>query len=97
MILKSKQRIYLIDQGNNTFDLVFDLIRCHEDMSIILREAANPHQSMKLTRFLMTMNQSQLTYTKRQVTVRTWFRCIYNCLLYTSQHVLHLCISISCC
>ena len=71
MIFKSEQLIYFIDQCYNTFDLVTDLFRHHKDMCIILCEAAYTHQSMKLTGFFMTVNQSKLSDTKRQIFVRT--------------------------
>ena len=73
MIFKSKQLIYFIDQSCYTFDLVTDLLRHHKDMSIVLCEAAYTHQSVQLTGFLMTVNQSKLSHTQRQITVRTRF------------------------
>ncbi len=48
-----------------------DLIRGHEDVRIILGEAAHTHQTVQLAGFLMTVNESQLTHAKRQVTVGT--------------------------
>ena len=59
MIFESKQGINLVDQVCNALDLVLDLLRCHEDMCIILGKAAHTHQTMKLTGFLMTMNDTQ--------------------------------------
>ena len=46
-------------------------------MCVVLCKAADTHQTMKLTGFLMAVNQSQLAHTKRQITVRTWFRLVY--------------------
>ena len=46
VIFESEQLIYLIDQSYNTFDLVTDLFRHHEDMCIILCETAYTHQTM---------------------------------------------------
>ena len=40
-------------------------------MGIVLSEAAHAHQAVKLTGFLMTMYQSQLTDPQGQVTIRT--------------------------
>ena len=40
-------------------------------MGIILGEAAHTHQTVELAGFLMTVNQSQLSHTKRQITVGT--------------------------
>jgi len=72
MIFKSKQLIYLVDQLGNTFDLITDLLWHHKDVSIILGKAAYTHQTVKLSRFLMTMYQTKLAHTKWQVTIGTW-------------------------
>ena len=40
-------------------------------MGIILGEAAHTHKTVELSGFLMTVNQSQLSHTKRQITVGT--------------------------
>ena len=77
VVFEPKQGIYLVDQVYNALDLVLDLLRCHEDMCIILCETAYSHQTMKLTRFLMTMNDTKLTHTQRQITVGTWLRTVY--------------------
>ena len=68
-----KQLIYLVNQFCNPFDLLTDLLRHHKDMGIILCKAAYTHKSVKLSGFFMTMYQTKLTHTKRQITVRTWF------------------------
>ena len=77
MILETKQAVYTVNQLCNTLDFLFDLLRSHEDMSIILSKAAHTHQTMKLAGFLMTVNQTQLAQTKGQITVGTGLRCIY--------------------
>ena len=51
-----------------------DLLRSHKDVCIVLCEAAYTHQSVKLTGFLMTVNQSQLSHAQRQITVRARLR-----------------------
>ena len=71
MIFESEQGIYLIDQACYVLDLVTDLLRSHEDVSIILCEAAYTHQSVKLSGLLMTMNDTKLTHTKRKITIGT--------------------------
>ena len=59
MIFEAEQGVYLVDQLCNALDLITDLIRSHEDMGIILGEAAYTHKTVKLTGFLMTMNEYQ--------------------------------------
>ena len=73
VIFETKQLIYLVNQFCNPFDLLTDLLRHHKDVGIILCEAAYTHKSVKLSGFFMTMYQTKLTHTKRQITVRTWF------------------------
>ena len=71
MVLESEQGIYLIDEACYVLDLVADLLRSHEDMGIILCEAAYTHKTVKLTGFLMTVNDTKLAHTERKVTVGT--------------------------
>ena len=77
MILEAEQGINFVDQSCNAFDFVLNLLRCHEDMGIILCEAAYTHKTVKLTGFLMTVNDTKLTHTQRQITVGTWLRTVY--------------------
>ena len=77
MILEAEQGINFVDQSCNAFDFVLNLLRCHEDMGIILCETAHTHQTMQLTGFFMTVYQTKLAHTQRQISVRTGFRCIY--------------------
>ena len=71
MIFESEQGIYLVDQTCYVLDLITDLLRSHEDMGIILCETAYTHESVKLTGFLMAVNDTELTHTERKVTVGT--------------------------
>ena len=48
MIGEAKPAVYLINQTHHAFDFIRNLIPRHEDMRIILRKAAHPHQSMQL-------------------------------------------------
>ena len=73
MVFESEEGIYLVDEACYILDLVADLLRSHEDVGIILCEAAYTHKTVKLTGFLMTVNQSKLSHTQRQITVRTRF------------------------
>ena len=71
MIFEAEQLVNAVDQLCNPFDLIFDLLRSHEDVRIILSEAAHTHQTMQLTGFLMTMNDTKLAHAQRQVAVGT--------------------------
>ena len=71
MIFESEQAVNLIDQLYNTLDLILDLLRSHEDMSIVLCEAAHSHQSVELAGFLMAVYDTQFAHADRQITVGT--------------------------
>ncbi len=76
MIFESEQGIYLVDQLCNALDLV---LICSGVMKICASscvKAAYTHQSVKLTRFLMTVNDTELTHTERQITVGTRLRSV---------------------
>ena len=76
MILEAKQRVHRINQLCHSHNLILDLLRSHKDMSIILGKAAHPHQAMKLTGFLMAVNQSQLSHSQGQIPIRARLRGI---------------------
>ena len=57
-------------------DLFFDLRRRQEQMCIILREIADTEQAVKLTGFLMTMHETELTKAQRQITIAVLMRLI---------------------
>ena len=70
MIFESEFRIDFIDQFDNALDLVWDLFRCHINMCIILVEAAYTHQTVQLTGFFVSVNQTDLTHADRKITIR---------------------------
>ena len=71
VIFESEQFVNLVNQVCNALDFIFNLLRCHEDMGIVLVEAAYTHQTVQLAGFLMTMYQANLCQTQRQITVGT--------------------------
>ena len=71
VIFESEQFVNLVNQVCNALDFIFNLLRCHEDMGIVLVEAAYTHQAVQLAGFLMTMYQTNLCQTQRQITVGT--------------------------
>ena len=77
MIFESEEAVYLVDQFYNAFDLILDLLRRHEDMCVVLCEAAHAHQAVELAGFLMAVYQAELAHADRQVAVGTWLRLVY--------------------
>ncbi len=45
---KSKLFVYFLNQPHYLLNLRNDLFSCHKNMGIILRESADPHQTMQL-------------------------------------------------
>ena len=76
MILKAEHRIYFVDKSYNAFDFGSDLRRRHEDMSVVLREASYSHQSVKLTRFFVSVHQTEFADTQRQIFITMRFEFI---------------------
>ena len=69
MIFEAELFVNAVDQADNATDFVFDLFRCHEDMSIVLVEATNTHQTVQSTGFFMSVYQTDFTHTDRQISV----------------------------
>ena len=69
LIGQAEGRVNLIEQTNDVLDLVLHLIPGHEDVGIILREAAHAEQTVQCAGQLMTVYQTQLAYAQRQLLV----------------------------
>ena len=76
MILEAKQCIHRVNQFCHAHNLILDLLRSHKNVGVILGKTAHPHQAVKLTGFLMAVNQSQLSHSQRQIPIRTRLRSI---------------------
>ena len=77
MIFESEQAVNLVDKFYNALDFIFDLIRRHKDMGVVLRKAAHTHQTVKLAGFLVTMHKPKLTHADRKIPVGTGFGLVY--------------------
>ena len=73
MVFETKELVNAVDQLSHTLDLIADLFRHHEDMGVVLCEAAHTHKSVKLSGFLMAVNKAQLAHTQGKILVRTGF------------------------
>src|SRR6266568_341213 len=69
LILKSENRHYIVDEGNNTLYFGIQLFRSAEDVGIILGKAAHPHETMKHSGPLMAMHRAELEETERKITI----------------------------
>ena len=69
LIGQTEHGIDLIKQADNALYLVLHLIPCHEDMRVILSEAAHAEQTMERTGQLVAVNQSELAHSQGQVAV----------------------------
>ena len=69
LIGQTEGGVNLIEQTNDVLDLVLHLIPGHEDVGIILREAAHAEQAVQRTGQLVTVYQTQLADTQRQLLV----------------------------
>ena len=48
MVFESEQAVNLVNEAGNTLDLIPDLVRCHENVGIVLCKTAHTHESVKL-------------------------------------------------
>ena len=69
MVLEAEERVHIVDELGHAFDLILDLIGRHEDVRIILREAADAEQAMQRAGQLMAVHDAELADTQRQVTI----------------------------
>ena len=77
-VLKAELGVHLVNQPDYRTDLLGDLILAHEDMGIILCETANPEEAVQNTFQFMTVHNSQLGKTHRQLAVAVRLICIHH-------------------
>ena len=70
MILKAKLLVHGVNQIHDAHDLVGELVGTHEQVRIVLVEAANAEQAMQSTAQLMTMDKANLARTNGQLAIR---------------------------
>ena len=69
VIFKAKYAVYLVDQVVHALDLVLDLLGGHEDVGVVLGEAAHPHEPVEGAGQLVAVYQAQLAAAAGQVPV----------------------------
>ena len=69
LIGQTEHGIDLVEQADNALYLVLHLIPCHEDMRVILSEAAHAEQTVERAGQLVAVNQSELAHSQGQVAV----------------------------
>ena len=69
MILEAKAAVHFVDQVVHALDLVADLLGGHEDVGVILSEAAHAHEAVQGAALLVTVHQTQLAGADGQVAV----------------------------
>ena len=70
MVLEAEERVHVVNELGDALDLVLDLIRCHEDVRIVLREAADAEQTVQRAGQLVAVHDAELAHAQRQITVR---------------------------
>ena len=69
LVLEAEGGIYLVKEANYVLDLFLHLIPGHEDMGIVLGEAAHAEQAVESAGKLVTVYQAQLSHAQGQVAV----------------------------
>src|SRR5262245_57230817 len=65
-----------VHQVETAFDLRFQLLRRAEDVGVVLRESARPHQPVRDARTLVAINRAVFRQPNRQVAIRTLARSV---------------------
>ena len=69
MVLEAEERVHIVNELGHALDLVLDLIGRHEDVRIVLREAADAEQAVQRAGQLVAVHDAEFADTQRQVTV----------------------------
>ena len=76
LIAQAEYGVNFVKEFDNVLDLVLHLIPGHEDVSIVLGEAADTEQTVESAGQLMTVDKTQFTHAQRQVTVGVGLACV---------------------
>ena len=68
-IIEAELGVHLIDEVHDAGDFVRNLFAGHEDMGVILREAADAEQTVQCALQLVTVHQTEFTHAQGQVAV----------------------------
>ena len=69
VVLEAEERVHVVDELGHALDLVLDLIGRHEDVRIVLREAADAEQAVQGAGQFMAVHDAEFADTQRQVAV----------------------------
>ena len=68
-VLEAELGVDLVDQVHDVGDLVGDLVGAHEDVRVVLGEAAHAEQAVQRAAQLVAVHQTQLAHAQRQLAV----------------------------
>ena len=77
LILQAEDGVDLVEQLDDVLDLVLHLVPGHEDVRVVLREAAHAEQAVQCARKLVAVHEAQLADAHRQVAVRVRLRLVH--------------------
>ena len=69
MIFEPEELVHLVDELDDALDLGRDLLGGHEDVRIVLREAAHAHEAVKLAALLMAMDEAEFAHADGQILI----------------------------
>ena len=77
-ILVELERLEYVEHDvDYLLELIEQLVRTHEHVGVVLREAAHAGESVKLARLLVAVNRSELGQTHRKILVRVRLTAVY--------------------
>ena len=68
-VAQAKHGVHLVEQADHVLDLVLHLLPGHEDVGVVLGEAAHAEQAVERAGQLVAVHQTQLAHPQGQVTV----------------------------
>ena len=69
LVLEAEGGVHLVEEPDHVLDLVLHLLGGHEDMGVVLGEAADPEQAVEGAGQLVPVHQAQLTAAQGQIPV----------------------------
>ena len=77
LVAQGEGRVYLVEDADNALDLVLHLFRGHEDVRVVLGEAAYAEEPVQRAGKLMPVDDAQLGHAHGQVSVRVRLAFVY--------------------
>ncbi len=76
-VFETEELIHLVDDAHDPLDLLRDLLGQHEDVRVVLREAAHAHEPVQLSALFVAVHDAQLAHADGKILIAVRLRLVH--------------------